>query len=61
MTITHAKRLLPPFARGLGQNAVTVIALRDAVFGELYRYYDGKNPLEAKQVSALRKFLERTA
>lgn len=60
MTFSQAKKLLPPFARGLATYAVTVAALREAISVELADSFED-NPLEPKQREALRKFLERTA
>lgn len=60
MSFSQAKKILPPFARGLATYAVTVAALRDVVEFELAESFED-NPLEPKQREALHKFLERTA
>jgi len=61
MTFYEAKKLLPKWAKGLAEHAVTVVALRDAVMQEIEAYNAGNNPMTFKQKDALLKFLDRTA
>lgn len=60
ITLQQARKMLPPFAVGLGIYARTVTALRDSVLQELEMFKDGHNPLEPNQVAQLKRFLEKT-
>lgn len=68
MTYAQAKKLLPKFAVGLTErvpehctDSIKVSVLRSAVRLELTTFHLGGNPLEPKQVAALKKFLAVTA
>jgi hypothetical protein len=60
MKLEQARKLLPEFAAGLGIYARSLGVLRDAVMQELESEKTGENPLTARQVAALQKFLKRT-
>lgn len=61
MTFTQAKAKLPSWAKGLSKRAGVndVPSLIAAVKGEISLYFNGMNPLTAKQFSDLEKFLNK--
>ena len=63
MTLSEARKKLPAFACGLGIYAKSTAELRDFVQSELTAEQEDheNNPLEPKQIAALKKFLKVTA